>query len=312
MINSIWEDLQREFRMGNMITRLILVNVVVYVFINLVWMIAGVASGGANYDIYDTVSQWLSLSGSGYFNLTHPWVVLTNMFLHHKLMHILFNMLFLYWFGRIVGDLIGDHRILPMYLLGGLAAGLTFFLTWKFLPYGNGTAIAYGASGSVMCIVVAAGILAPDYIMRLILIGDVKLKYIVAFLVLVDVILIGGVNNTGGHWAHLGGAAFGWLFVSQLRNGNDLAAPVNRLFANINGIFSGNKSQRAEPRRKAKAAAPRKNKFKIIRGEGASDSNEPTIDEQARLDEILVKIKKNGYDNLSTEEKEFLFKASNK
>lgn len=315
MLESIWEDLKREFRTGNMITRLILVNLAVFVFINLLWVISGVPTGGTAHTIYDLVSEWLSISSNGWEVLTRPWSVISNMFLHQGFFHILFNMLMLYWFGRIVGDLIGDHRILPIYLLGGLAAGLVFFISFNLLPYGNGTGYAMGASGSVMAIIVAAGILAPDYVLRLILIGDVRLKYIVVFLVLVDIILVGGTDNTGGHWAHLGGAAFGWLFVAQLRVGNDLSAPVNKLFTNIAGLFQGKDASRSSTDRRSRpkrSTTKGKSKFKIVRGEGSSDSHKPTIDEQARLDQILDKIKQQGYEQLSDEEKEFLFKASNK
>lgn len=314
MFESIWEDLQREFRMGNMITRLILVNVAVYVFINLLWVISGVPTGGESHGIYETVSQWLSISSDWYFNLTHPWVIFTNMFLHQGFMHILFNMLFLYWFGRIVGDLVGDHRILPLYILGGLCAGLIFYLSANFLPYGQGRELyALGASGSVMAVVAAAGILAPDYIMRLILIGDVKLKYIVAVLIFIDIVAIGGMDNTGGHFAHLGGAAFGWLFVTQLRQGNDLSITFNKIYNSILGLFSKSSgvTSRSSSKQKTKVGV-RKNKFKIIRGDAAQDNEVRVEDHQEQLDKILEKIKQQGFDNLSAEEKEFLANASNK
>lgn len=315
MLESIWEDLKREFRMGNMITRLILVNVGLYVFINLLWVISGIPTGGESHELYNQVSTWLSISSDWWFNLTHLWVLITNMFLHQGFLHILFNMLFLYWFGRIVGDLIGDHRILPIYILGGLSAGLIFFLSTNLLPFGNGTTFtALGASGAVMAIVVAAGILAPDYIMRLILIGDVKLKWIVAVIVFFDIVATGGTDNTGGAFGHLGGAAFGFLFVHQLRAGNDLSAPINKFFSAIAGIFKGGgRKKQSRPSRRPKAEKVSKtSKFKVIRGEGVSDSKQPDLDDQTRLDQILDKIKKEGYDNLSSEEKEFLFKASNK
>ncbi|NNE29102.1 MAG: rhomboid family intramembrane serine protease [Saprospiraceae bacterium] len=308
MLESIWEDLKREFSSGNMITRLILVNVSVYVFINLLWVISGIPSGGTDHSIYDEVTRYLSISSDPWFNLTHPWVLVTNMFLHQGFMHILFNMLFLYWFGRIVGDLIGDHRILPIYLLGGLTAGLVFFASANLLPYGDGAIhYALGASGSVMAIVVAAGVLAPEYIMRLLILGDIKLKYIVAALVFFDIVATGGTNNTGGAFGHLGGAAFGWLFVSQLRNGQDLSAPVNSMVTWFKDLFSG-----ADKSRKPKKSNKKKTKFTIIKGEGSRDNTPPPQDHQEKLDKILEKIKKEGYENLTSEEKEFLFNASNK
>ncbi|MDV7391873.1 rhomboid family intramembrane serine protease, partial [Arthrospira platensis SPKY1] len=179
MFQSIWSDIKNAFHHGNMVTRLMLINGVVFVAVNLVKLFMTVFGGfqsgaGARFEKF---MQFFSLSSDMWFNITHPWVIITSMFLHQSLFHALFNILFLMWFGRIVADLIGDRRILPLYLLGGLAGGLLYIATaWWFYPQGG---YAYGASAAVMGIVLAAGALAPDYIMRLILIGDVKLKYIV-------------------------------------------------------------------------------------------------------------------------------------
>lgn len=135
----------------------------------------------------------------------------TSMFLHEGFWHLLWNMLFLYWFGRIVGDFIGDQRILPLYLLGGLTGAVVFFISANLLPYGMGGRFALGASAGVMAIVVAAGTISPDYIMRLLLLGDVKLKYIVAVLVFLDLILIPNGGNTGA--LRSPGRSFLWLAV---------------------------------------------------------------------------------------------------
>ena len=165
---------------------------------------------------------------------------------------------------------------------------------------------------------VAAGAIAPDYIMRLLFIGDVKLKYIVGVLVFLDLILIPKGGNTGGHFAHLGGAAFGWFFVFQLRNGNDWSAPVNNVMDSISSffrsLFSGNRGSRPKvvyrnPNRTATRSRSRSSR-QDNRGEAASDSNNKA--HQERLDAILDKIKKSGYESLSKEEKEFLFNASKK
>ncbi|HHS96087.1 MAG TPA: rhomboid family intramembrane serine protease, partial [Phaeodactylibacter sp.] len=138
MLTSIWEDIKRQFSYGNMVTRLIIVNAAVYVLVNIVYVLFSHGQvGGA----YSTFIHWLAMSSDLMYVLMHPWIVLTNMFLHEGFMHILFNMLILYWFGRIVGDLVGDHRILPLYLLGGIAGALFFFLTANLLPesYGIGS-----------------------------------------------------------------------------------------------------------------------------------------------------------------------------
>lgn len=319
MLQSIWDDVKREFSYGNMVTRIIIINIIIFVVVNLTDLFLYIGNGGTPSPFYETFLHFFCMSADWKFFLTHPWGIVTSMFLHEGFWHILWNMLFMYWFGRIVSDFIGNQRILPIYLLGGIAGGIMYFITANLLPYGEmGGRFALGASGAVMAIVVAAGAIAPDYIMRLLFLGDVKLKYIVAVLVFLDLILIPKGGNTGGHFAHLGGAAFGWFFVFQLRNGNDWSAPVNNLLDTISNffrnLFSGNRGSRPKvvyrnPNRKAGRTSSRSRGSS--RGEAASDSDGDKA-YQERLDAILDKIKKSGYDSLSREEKEFLFNASKK
>ena len=315
MLQSIWDDVRRELDKGNMITRLIIINIAVFVAINLVNLILFIANGGTPSPLYQTILHFFCMSSDWKFFLTHPWGLFTSMFLHEGFFHILWNMLFLYWFGRIVGDFIGDQRILPLYLLGGIAGGALFFISANLLPYGAGGSFALGASAGVMAIVVAAGTISPDYIMRLLFIGDVKLKYIVAVLVFLDLILIPRGGNTGGHFAHLGGALFGYIFVAQLRSGNDMSRPVNNILDSISGfferLFSG---QGGRKRPKVVYRNPSKKRpRRSAKGSAASDSGQSrgSVD-QEKVDAILDKIKQSGYDSLTAEEKEFLFNASKK
>ncbi len=305
MLTSIWDDLKRQFNYGNMITRIILVNVVFFVLANLANLLITVFGGFEHNEIFnDTVVKYFAIHKDLWFDLTHPWVIFTHMFFHVGFMHILFNMLFLYWFGRIVGDFIGNHRILPLYLMGGLFGGLFYLLSANFVAVGP---MALGASAAVMTFVVASGVLSPNYSMNLILIGEVKLKYVVAVLVFLDLIGIANLGNTGGHFAHLGGAAFGWLYVTQLRNGNDWSGPVNRWLGILSNYFSNIFKRKSKgPRMVYKNTEKRQAK-----GSSASDKERPS-QYQDRLDAILEKIKLNGYESLSEEEKEFLFNASKK
>ncbi len=313
MFTSIWEDLKREFSQGNMVTRIILANLFVFITIVVAKLVLGFPIAGSQSTIYDNVVEWLSLSSDWKEALMRPWTWITCMFLHEGLMHILWNMILLYFFGRIVGDLIGDQKVLPIYILGGLVAGLMYFISANLLGYGGGQPVyALGASGAVMAIVLTAGVVAPEYVVRLILLGDVRIKYIAAFLLLVDLIAIGNNQNTGGHFAHLGGAAFGWFFVYQLRNGVDYSIKFNSFFTKLGNLFrgkvnSGGSSSRAKSSKK-------KPKFTIIRGSGESTGEQaaPDVSHQEKLDTILDKIKVNGYDSLTKDEKEFLFDASNK
>jgi len=317
MLGSIWDDVKQQFSYGNMIIRLIIVNVSIFLIINL--MKVFLHHGGAPDNWYDRILGWFKISSDPLDILMHPWSVFTHMFMHEGFWHILWNMLFLYWFGRILGDLLGDKRILPIYVLGGLAGALAFFLSVNLLPYGaGGTHTALGASAGIMAIVVAAGMIAPDYNLRLILLGDVRLKYIVVAVIVLDLIGTAGDINTGGHFAHLGGALMGYIFISQLQSGRDLSEPLNNFFDKIANFFRSVKEPALRPKRKGPKMVHR-NEDKIKshqqRGKtGHRSDRSKAVDgsHQDKLDAILDKIKKEGYDSLSEAEKEFLFNASKK
>lgn len=299
MLQSILEDVRREFRMGNMVTRLVIVNIVGFLTINLIRLVLWLGNAGVVHPVYYQIRKYLTLSSEPWFDLTHPWVLITSIFLHEGFWHLLWNMLFLFWFGRIVGDLIGNHRVMPLYLLGGIFAGLIFILSAQFLPFGNhGEVYALGASGAVMALVVAAGMIAPDYGIHLIIIGEVRLKYIVAVLVVLDLISLANDSNTGGHFAHLGGAFFGYLFIVLIREGIDLSAGVNSLKASIVGLF-----QPAQQKKGPRLVYVQENgkRKKTTRNE---------VNPQKKLDDILEKIKQKGIESLSAEERDFLEKQS--
>ena len=296
MFRSIWDDIKRQYRYGDMVTRLVIVNAAVFVGLGLLRLLFVLFAGFELPITFDTIVKYISANSDPMFDLQHPWVILTHMFTHVGLWHFVWNMLLFYWFGKIVQDLIGNQKILAIYLLGGLCGFITFVVSIYFLQ-GPGVQ-AIGASAAVMAMVVAAGIIAPEYEMRLLLLGNVKIKYIVAVLLLLDVLGIGSMVNTGGHLAHLGGAFFGWFFIYQLREGNDLSGPVNRLMDSLSNLFSSDKKAR-------------KTKLKV-RYKKTSNQEPESLSFEEKLDAILEKIKHSGYDNLTEEEKEFLYQASNK
>jgi membrane associated rhomboid family serine protease len=251
--------------------------------------------------------RYLSLSSDLVTDIKHPWVIITHMFVHVGFWHFLFNMLFLYWFGRIVGDFLGDRRVLPLYLLAGFFGALVFLITAPF--YASTPVIAMGASAAVMGIIAAAGAIAPDYIFRLLFIGDVKLKYIVFGLLLLDLIGIANMSNTGGHFAHIGGFIFGYGFVHMLRQGTDISEPVNHLIKKMHSIFTTSDPASS---RKSKAKVFVRHKSAEIKAKAGKKRTVVEKNHQEKLDDILDKIKASGYDSLNAEEKEFLFQASKK
>ena len=295
-----------------MITQLVIANVAVFVVLNLLKVVLFYANGGVTPEIFGTIIDWLAVSSDWKEVLLHPWTPFTSMFLHLGFWHILWNMLYLFWFGRITGDLLGNQRILPLYILGGLAGALAFFLTYNLLGYGGpGAGIAYGASAAVMAIVVAAGVTSPDYTFNLLFLGQVKLKWIVAVIVFLDVIATTGMDNTGGHFAHLGGALFGWFFVVQLHRGNDLAKPVNRVVESISGFFDKLKGK-SRPKPRVIYKNPKATKRGASRQQPGGAAPSDTDAHQKRVDTILEKIKQEGYEGLTAEEKEYLYNASKK
>lgn len=289
MIQSIINDIKQEFSYGNMLTRIILVNIFVLIVMVIVKAFSPPETG-----IYAAFLDHLALSSDGWTVLKRPWTILTHFVLHEGLWHMGWNMLLLYWFGRIVGDLAGDKRVLPLYILGGLGGAL-LFLIYAQLASISGS-IAYGASGAVMCFVVAAGFLAPDYNMRLLLIGDVRLKYIAAALVIIDLIMLAENNSPGSRFGHLGGVLMGGFFVHMLRRGVDLSSPLQ--FGRTSSFKNKSKS------------APMTVIHNKKRPEKPSPKSLRNLDTQERIDGILDKINATGYDSLTAEEKDFLYQAS--
>jgi membrane associated rhomboid family serine protease len=301
MFDSIFDDLKNYFRSGNMISRIIIINGAF--FLALILVKIGLILTGPDYpEKLALVTKYVSINESMWFNLKHPWVFVTHAFTHFGFFHILFNMLLLLWFGRIVGDLLGDKHVLPIYVYG-IIAGIIFF--WVSANYiSPGTQIAYGASAAVMAMVVAAGFTAPDYQMSLILIGPVRIKYIVLVLIILDLLAVSNLNNTGGHLAHIGGAIIGGLYVNGLRSGYDLSSYVNNISDRIMNLFDSSRSPTQQ--RKSPLKVSFKSDERSRRSGRKSDDEGVQYSSSDRLDEILDKIKDKGINSLSKEEQEFL------
>lgn len=304
MFRSVKEDIKLQFQSGNMLTRIILVNTAIFVFVKLVFVFT--TYGNVN-EIYTNILDFLALHTGAPKVYTHFWGWITHMFFHEGTWHLIWNMLMLYWFGRIVGDFLGDERMLPLYILGGLFGGLFCVLFELMMPGSSGgTAMAWGASAAVMCMVLAAAMTSPDYHFHLLLIGPVKLKWIALTMMFFDLIGTVGQVNTGGHFAHLGGALFGIIYVARLHSGQDLTSGLQKLFDKLN-----NRQTPIKPKLPTKTAA-----MSVVYNKGKESknlSNEIEAESfQSKLDTILDKINDQGYDNLSDEEKDFLSRASKK
>lgn len=287
MFQSIWSDIKYEYaKKENYLMRIILINIAIFVVANLAWFIQRVSP----LPTFEWIDKALAMPVPLMKVIYKPWTFFTTFITHYDFFHILSNMIGLYWFGRIVEDLIGAKKILAIYILGGMVSSVTVLLFYNTIPYfvaQNTDVTIIGASGSVFAIAVAAATIAPNYSLNLLLFGPVKIKYIVAVYIFLSFIGTTGAN-AGGHLAHLGGAFFGFLFISSLKNGRDFGRPVYWILS----LF--------DPKPKLKIT----HRNSSVKREGNETPN------QDEIDRILDKINRSGYESLSKEEKQKLFKAS--
>jgi membrane associated rhomboid family serine protease len=283
-------DLKRILKSGDNLSRLLVINVLVFAVVQIVYLLFFL-SGQPHNSLF---VNWLAVPASLGGLLMHPWTLLTYMFLHEELFHILFNLLVLYWFGKIFQQYLGEQKLLTVYLLGGFAGALMFIAAYNIFPVFRpvvDNSYALGASASIMAVVFAISAAQPNYRINLLFIGAVRLSYIALFYVLIDLFSING-DNPGGHLAHLGGAIFGYLVGRQYAVGKDVTAGFSRFLYKLKNIFK------------------RKPKMRVTYQRPMSDYdfNAAKAQRQQETDRILDKIAKGGYDSLSKEEKEFLFK----
>ena len=294
-MEELFSNLKNRFVTGDMLRRLLFINIGLFILLRLVEVIC---------ILFDVNGQpllaYVCVPSGWELLIMRPWSIITYMFSHFDVLHILFNMLWLYWFGKLFLQFFNERQLTGLYLMGGLAGALFFIVAYNIFPYFNAS-VAHsnlvGASASVMAIVFAVSFYRKDLEVQLLLIGRVKLLYLALFTLLIDLLSITS-GNAGGHFAHVGGALLGIWFASVILKGKDLTAPLNRLIDLICNIG----------KRKPKMTVSYGNKHR----ETDYEYNERKQEEHKRLDQILDKLKQTGYENLSSEEKKSLFEASKK
>ncbi|WP_187260963.1 rhomboid family protein [Pontibacter beigongshangensis] len=300
---NILEDIKQAFRQpNNTLKQLILINIIVFVVLIVLRTILVL---GSNAGIYNTLMSFVALHSSPMTFLTRPWTLITYFFTHEGFLHIIFNMLNLYWFGQLIREYLGDKKLLSLYVYGGIAGGLLYLLSYNLIPFFAARAfdsVMIGASASVLAIVVGAATLLPNFTFNLILIGPVRIKYIALFLVILSISGAVG-DNAGGNIAHLGGAVLGWIFVKQLQAGRDLGRPLHAFLDFITNLFT---------RRPHLKVTHRRSKVAVANGARGVKANAAGKPSQTEIDLILDKISSSGYESLSKEEKQKLFMASQK
>lgn len=287
--------LRRSFEAGSLLTKLLYINVGVFIVVRVVFIILQLC--GHKGMAFVTLLQAPSDVG---LLVRQPWTLLTYMFLHVDVLHLLFNMLWLYVFGSLFLRFFDGRRLVGIYLTGGIAGALFYVAAYAVFPYFRSmgmTNYLMGASASVMAIVFAVSFYRKDYAVELILLGRVKLLYLALGVFAIDFFSITS-SNAGGHIAHIGGALWGLLFALQLQRGRDLTAPINRLIDDLVNM---------------KKHSPRRMKV-VLGGGGRPESDSEYLERKRReadaIDTILDKLRRSGYESLSADEKKALFDAS--
>jgi len=286
-MNSIIDDLKMHYKFGGMAQRLIYWNIACFL-VSLVFFYQ-FKVGAFDFP------NWIALSSDPSVFIAKPWTLLTYAFFHDGFGHIFFNMIVLNFSSTLFLTFFNQKQLLGLYILSAIFAGIAFVLGYYIL---NLNASIVGASGAIMAILVAATTYSPLMNVRLLLIGNVKLWQITLVIIIIDLMQI-RLDNSGGHIAHLAGAFFGFVFIKLLENGTDLSKIVSKVMDFFVNLFSKSPSTPFKKVHKNYKRPTAKPTSKIV-------TKDKT---QQQIDEILDKISRSGYDCLTKEEKEFLFKA---
>lgn len=293
---SLLDDLKIQLRSGDITMRLIVFNIVLFVVPNIIAALIHLWGNTIDFLYY------VSLSSTVSDLLWKPWSILTYSFFHAGIWHIVFNLIMFNFAAKVFLTYFTQKQLLGLYISGGLFAGVFYLICYNILPaLINSSASVVGASASVMAILFAVATYAPMMQLRLLIIGNVKLWHIAVVFLIIDFLQLSS-TNTGGHLAHLGGAFFGYIFTTQLKRGLDL---TNWFTATIVFLQTITDKKKRTPFKKVHRnfkPAPKPEPSKIVK----KDST------QRQIDAILDKISKSGYDSLSKDEKDFLFRAGNK
>ncbi len=283
---NLFEKYWLKYRYGNYLTKLLYINIAIYVIISFFRVFLFLFNVG-NQALYYPLN-YLMLPADTSTLLKMPWTIFTYMFTHEQILHIAFNMLWFYWFGKIFIDYLGSRKLLNTYLMGGLFGALFYISAFNLFPVFSDvltSSRALGASAAVLAVVVTISFYIPNYTMNLLFIGPVKLKHIAIFSIVIDLLSIAS-ENSGGHIAHLGGAFYGVIYGMLLRN-NSIKLPK----------FKFNR---------------RTKKTRSARYMTDEEWNFQKAQTQKEIDRILDKIAQQGYNSLTDKEKEILFKAGKK
>jgi membrane associated rhomboid family serine protease len=292
----MWEELKQQFINGQMFTKLILANVGIYLVTTIGFVVFHQFNPAASNDF---LLKYTAVTSNLWELLFKPWTIISYQFIHQQFSHILYNMLMLYFGGRLFTEYLSDKNLLRVYLGSGIAGALVYITAYNLLPVyavEKNYSLAIGSSASALGIFIAIATYIPNFMVSIFMLFEVRLKYVAVFLVLLDLINL-DKGNAGGHFTHLGGALFGYLYAINLRKGRDWFGGMAKLYENLKKRFS-----------------PRKPSLKKVYQAASKDPAVSAFQrermKQELVDRILDKISRSGYNSLTKEEKEILFHAS--
>ena len=292
-MNSMYKKIKKKFGEASILNKLIYINVTIFILFSLFDVISFLFN--SNINIF--VNKFELPSNTDIF-IQQPWSIISYMFFHSSILHLLFNMIWLHFGGKILINYINGKQFLSTYLIGGICeAYYSYYPIILSLAFNSIylSAFALGSSASVFAIMIAAATYNPNLYIQLPLLGRIKLKHIAIFMITLDIISI-PKGNAGGHIAHIGGALFGYFYIYQLKKGQDYSILMSKLIDIITNTFKT------------------RSKFKTVHKRAKSDYefNAEKADQQKEINKILEKISKSGYESLNQKEKDTLFSASKK
>ncbi|RRO12495.1 rhomboid family intramembrane serine protease [Flavobacteriaceae bacterium 14752] len=289
------EQIIYKYKTANVLEKLIGLNVIMFILTYVFRALFFLMNIQTNFFL-----DWLVFPKDLMDFVLKPWSIVTYAFLHAGFLHILFNMIILYFGGQQFLTFYSGKKLLNYYILGAIFGALIYMLSYNLFPAfaGIGKSYLIGASAAVMAVFIGIATKVPNLNVKLFLLGNIKLWWIAAFFVLMDIIQM-PFDNPGGHLAHLGGAFIGYFYTKQLDKGNDIGKWIENLIAGFQQLFD------SKPKRKSKSNMKTVYKNKSYKKASKAEKD----DKQKRVDDILDKISQSGYESLTKEEKDFLFNA---
>lgn len=306
-MSDFFDKVKHDALKGDYLTRLLYLNIGVFLVYSLTNAFTSLFTGDFGL-IPNLANRFLALPSDPIKAVLRPWTFLTYMFTHFRLGHIFFNMIVMYFAGKMIMEYLGQKRMLALYIYGGLGGGLLYILMYAISPVlGAGSMV--GASAGTTALLVAGALYMPNMPVRLWGIFELKYWMLAAGIVLLDVLNVTG-SNAGGHIAHLGGALVAYFFIRSMRQGNEWNVYLFQVIDMVRGMLYRRPSKKKRGFSFGKQSYVKYEEVKKSRTSKTGTKSSASPDEEARLNTILDKIKEKGYDSLTKEEKAFLFKIS--